>query len=102
MSDPKPDAETPAGLLPVQKLLPALYQDALQPGVKQLGVALESALSLVPTLMLPFRYVSERAKLLLASRLDDYRRRLASDHPGLGCTASLRITDIDRIRANVH
>lgn len=77
MSDSNPDPGLSAGLLPVRQLLPAVYQDALQPGVKQLGVALESVLSLVPTLMLPLRYVSEAAKLLMAKRLDEFRCRLS-------------------------
>ncbi len=60
----------------VTQLLPMVYQDALQPGVKQLGIALESVLSLVPTLMLPFKYVSEAAKLRLSMRLDKLRESL--------------------------
>jgi hypothetical protein len=60
----------------VTQLLPMVYQDALQPGVKQLGIALESVLSLVPTLMLPFKYVSEAAKLRLSMRLDKLRKNL--------------------------
>ncbi len=60
----------------VTQLLPMVYQDSLQPGVKQLGIALESVLSLVPTLMLPFKYVSEAAKLRLSMRLDKLRKSL--------------------------
>ena len=65
----------------VTQLLPMVYQDALQPGVKQLGVALESVLSLVPTLMLPFKYVSEAAKLRLSAHLNELRQKLESRNP---------------------
>jgi Abortive infection alpha len=70
------DVDTPVGQLPIQQLLPAVYQDALAPGVKQIGVALESVLGLVPTLMLPLRYINEAAKLLLTQRLEKLRHRL--------------------------
>jgi hypothetical protein len=70
------DIDTPLGQLPIQKLLPAIYQDALQPGVKQIGVALESVVGLVPTLMLPLKYVNEAAKLLLTQRLELLGKKL--------------------------
>jgi hypothetical protein len=74
------DIDTPIGQLPIQQLLPAIYQDALAPGVKQLGMALESVIGLVPTLMLPLKYVNEAAKLLLAQRLEKLRQKL-QDQP---------------------
>jgi hypothetical protein len=70
------DVDTPIGQLPIQQLLPAVYQDALAPGVKQLGIALESVIGLVPTLMLPLKYLNEAAKLLLAQRLEKLRQKL--------------------------
>lgn len=65
----------------VTQLLPMVYQDAMQPGVKQLGTALGSVLSLVPTLMLPLKYVSEAAKLLLGAHLNELRQKLESRKP---------------------
>lgn len=76
MSEPPQDPDVSAAQLPIRQLLPVIYQDALQPGVRQLGQALESVVSLVPTLLLPLRYLSERMKLLMASHLDAYRQRL--------------------------
>jgi Abortive infection alpha len=57
-------------------LLPMLYRDALQPGVKQLGIALENVIGLVPALTLPAKYVSEKAQALMASHLEAYRKKL--------------------------
>ena len=71
------DEDVSAGQLPVQKLLPAVYQDLLQPGVKQLGKALENVLCLIPTLMLPLRFLHEKAKLHMQQRLNDCREKLA-------------------------
>jgi Abortive infection alpha len=58
-------------------LLPMLYKDALQPGVKQIGLALENVIGLVPALTLPAKYLSEKARLLMSSHLERYRQKLA-------------------------
>jgi Abortive infection alpha len=79
------NVDTPIGQLPIQQLLPAVYQDVLAPGVKQLGIALESVMGLAPTLMLPLKYINEAAKLLLARRLEKLRQKL-QDQPAANTT----------------
>ncbi len=60
----------------LQALIPMIYRDAFQPGVKQLGIALENVIGLVPALTLPAKYVSEKAQALMASHLEAYRKKL--------------------------
>jgi Abortive infection alpha len=75
-NEPSPSVDD-AAKLGLTQLIPTIYQDALQPGVKQLGQALNSAVSLIPMLMLPAQYVSEAAKAHLTFALEDLRKKLA-------------------------
>lgn len=61
-----------------KELLPALYRDLLQPGARQLGSAIESVLSLAPTLALPAKFVSEAALLLFRRHLESLQHKLAN------------------------
>ncbi len=70
------DGDVTIGRSPLQQLLPAIYGDVFSPGAKQLGLALENVLALVPTLTLPLKYVNEGAKLLLEQGLDKLRQKL--------------------------
>lgn len=60
------------------KVLEMLYQDLAQPGVRQVGKALETVLGLGNTVLLPIKLGSEKLHLLYAANLEKYRQRLAT------------------------
>ncbi len=76
-SDPVvPSAIATSSAHALEQILPMVYTDALQPGVKQVGIALETVLGLVPTLMLPLQYLNEGAKLLFARHMESLRLKI--------------------------
>ncbi|SHL67673.1 protein of unknown function [Fibrobacter sp. UWOV1] len=59
-------------------ILPQVYTDLAQPGVKAVGQALGTVLELSSTILLPLKLVNEKAKLLFAKRLNEYKEKLES------------------------
>jgi hypothetical protein len=57
-------------------LLPEIYGDLLKPGVKQVGLALETVFGLCNTVLLPLAIGNERARIALKRNLEKYRKRL--------------------------
>lgn len=58
------------------KTLSLVYKDMAQPGVKQVGKAMETVFSLGNTILLPLKLLNEKAQLLFASHMEAYRKRL--------------------------
>lgn len=59
-------------------LLPQIYTDLAQPGVKAVGQALGTVFEFSSTILLPLKLVNEKAKLLFAKRLNEYKEKLES------------------------
>lgn len=59
-------------------ILPQVYTDLAQPGVKAVGQALGTVLELSSTILLPVKLLNEKAKLLFAKRLNEYKEKLES------------------------
>lgn len=59
-------------------ILPQVYTDLAQPGVKAIGQALGTVLELSSTILLPVKLLNEKAKLLFAKRLNKYKEKLES------------------------
>lgn len=59
-------------------LLPQIYTDLAQPGVKAVGQALGTVFEFSSTILLPLKLVNEKAKLLFAKRLNEYKDKLES------------------------
>lgn len=59
-------------------ILPQVYTDLAQPGVKAVGQALGTVLELSSTILLPLKLVNEKAKLLFAKRMNEYKEKLES------------------------
>ena len=59
-----------------RQLIPKIYEDLLQPGVRKVGVALETVFGLSSTIVLPIRLVNEKASLLFQKHMDNYREKL--------------------------
>lgn len=59
-------------------ILPQVYTDLAQPGVKAVGQALGIVLELSSTILLPLKLVNEKAKLLFAKRMNEYKEKLES------------------------
>lgn len=59
-------------------ILPQVYTDLAQPGVKAVGQALGTVLELSSTILLPLKLVNEKAKLLFAKRLNEYKEKIES------------------------
>ena len=63
------------------QILRTLYADFAQPGVRQIGLALETVLSLSNTILLPVKLLNERCRVLFQKNIDDYRKRMKNvDH----------------------
>lgn len=58
------------------KILTLAYKDLAQPGVRQVGKALSTVLGLGNTVLLPFKLLNDKAQLLFASHMEEYRKRL--------------------------
>ena len=59
-------------------ILPQVYTDLAQPGVKAVGQALGTVLELSSTILLPVKLLNEKAKLLFAKGLNKYKEKLES------------------------
>ena len=59
-------------------ILPQVYTDLAQPGVKAIGQALGIVLELSSTILLPLKLVNEKAKLLFTKRMNEYKEKLES------------------------
>jgi hypothetical protein len=59
------------------KILTLAYKDLAQPGVKQVGKALSTVLGFGNTVLLPLKLLNEKAQLLFASHMEEYRKQLA-------------------------
>lgn len=59
-------------------ILPQVYTDLAQPGVKAVGQALGTVLELSSTILLPLKLVNGKAKLLFAKRMNEYKENLES------------------------
>lgn len=59
-------------------ILPQVYTDLAQPGVKAVGQALGTVLELSSTILLPLKLINEKAKLLFAKRMNEYKEKLES------------------------
>lgn len=57
-------------------LLPEIYGDLLKPGVKQVGLALETVFGLCNTVFLPLAIGNERARIVLKRNLEKYRAQI--------------------------
>lgn len=57
-------------------ILPQVYTDLAQPGVKAVGQALGTVLELSSTILLPLKLFNEKAKLLFAKRMNEYKEKL--------------------------
>lgn len=59
-------------------ILPQVYTDLAQPGVKAVGQALGTVLELSSTILLPLKLINEKAKLLFAKRMNEYKEKIES------------------------
>lgn len=59
-------------------ILPQVYTDLAQPGVKAVGQALGTVLELSSTILLPLKLMNEKAKLLFAKRMNEYKEKIES------------------------
>lgn len=57
-------------------IIKTVYEDAAQPGVKQVGMALGTSLGLVNTILLPLKLVNEIAKENFEKNINKYRENL--------------------------
>ncbi|MBK9334819.1 MAG: hypothetical protein IPM96_21070 [Ignavibacteria bacterium] len=57
------------------KLVSQIYEDLAQPGVKQVGIALESVLGLSNTLLLPLRLINEKSNEIFKANMNKFRKK---------------------------
>ncbi|WP_378184698.1 DUF4393 domain-containing protein [Aquimarina sp. W85] len=60
----------------VPQVLTSIYQDLAQPGVKKVGIALETVLEFSTSILLPVKLLNEKFKLNFEKRLNDYKEKL--------------------------
>jgi len=58
------------------ELLKMVYDDLAQPGVRQVGKALETVLSLSNTILLPLKLLNENTKVNFESKMRKYKKRI--------------------------
>lgn len=58
-------------------LLPVIYKDLAQPGVKKAGQALATVIDVANTILLPVKLVNEKTRLTFHSNMEKYRKRMA-------------------------
>jgi len=58
------------------ELLKQVYFDVAQPGVKQVGQALETVLGLTNTILLPLKLLNENARVNFNCKMEKYRERI--------------------------
>ena len=59
-------------------ILPQIYTDFAQPGVRAVGQALGTVFEFSSTILLPLKLVNEKAKLLFTKRMNEYKEKLGS------------------------
>jgi hypothetical protein len=79
--------QDPTGLLKTvpEKLLSELYKDLAQPGVRQLGSALENVLGCAHSLTLPLKYWNEERRLIFEGNMQRLRNKMAEVPAGTVC-----------------
>ena len=60
----------------VPQVLTSIYQDLAQPGVRKVGIALETVLEFSTSILLPVKLLNEKFKLNFKKRLNDYKEKL--------------------------
>jgi len=58
------------------KILPLLYTDLAQPGVRKIGIALETVFEFSTSMLLPIKLLNEKFKLNFERNLNDYKKKL--------------------------
>jgi hypothetical protein len=83
MSDIKDLASLGAGsataisaLLKNPEILKMIYEDALQPSVKNIGKALGTVFQVGNTVLLPLQLLNEKTRILFKKHMDEYKKRL--------------------------
>ena len=59
-----------------KQLIPKIYDDLLQPGVRKVGIALETVLNLSNVILLPLRLVNEKSSVWFQKNMEDYKRKI--------------------------
>jgi hypothetical protein len=59
------------------KLLPLIYKDLAQPGVKKAGQALATVIDVANTVLLPIKLANEKTQAIFRSHMEKYRKRMA-------------------------
>lgn len=62
----------------VPQVLTSVYSDLAQPGVRKLGVALETVLEFSTSILLPLKLLNEKFKINFEKRLNEYKEKLES------------------------
>lgn len=62
----------------VPQVLTTIYQDLAQPGVKKVGIALETVLEFSTSFLLPVKLLNEKFRLNFEKKLNDYKEKLES------------------------
>lgn len=57
-------------------LLKEIYVDIAQPGVRKVGLALETVLDLSNTILLPVKIANERSKIVLTKNMERYKEKM--------------------------
>jgi hypothetical protein len=60
------------------QVLQQVYTDLAQPGVRKVGLALETVLELSNTILLPLKLVNERSKLIFQKNMNNYQKKIES------------------------
>lgn len=58
------------------KILPLIYTDLAQPGVRKIGIALETVFEFSTSMLLPIKLLNEKFKLNFERNLNDYKKKL--------------------------
>lgn len=69
-------SQTAAAAAGDEKVLRLFYQDLAQPGVKQVDRALSTVLGLGNTILLPVKMANDKARVLYARHMENYRKNL--------------------------
>lgn len=60
------------------KILEKVYDDTLSPAAKKVGLALETALGLGNTVLLPIKLLNEKTQLIFKKHMNNYADKLSS------------------------
>jgi len=58
------------------ELIKFVYQDTAQPGLKKVGMALETVFDLSNTILLPIKLVNEKSKIIFVNNMERYKRKI--------------------------